>query len=379
MAAAWIQFVFIQGTKIVGCVRYICTLTVRMIQTVTISDFMSMEESIPLADVRTPAEFAQGHIPGATNMPLFSNEERVRVGTTYKQTGREAAILLGFDLTGSKWSGFIREACGFAPQKKLAVHCWRGGMRSGAMAWALNLYGFDVFVLQGGYKHYRRWVLNQMEDPGNLYVVGGMTGSGKTRILEELRGMNEQVIDLEFLAQHCGSTYGSLNRLKQPPQEQFENNLAAQLQLMDPNKRIWLEDESLTIGRCSVPKTFWQGMQSAALYFLEVPLEDRVQALVKEYGSLDKEFLVLCTERISKRLGLEQTQKAITAIYENRMEDFVRWVLVYYDKTYQRGLTNRPGKHIYRIPVSGDSPVKNASHILQHAGRYFPLPVNINS
>jgi tRNA 2-selenouridine synthase len=339
-----------------------------MIQSITISDFMTMEESIPLADVRTPAEFEQGHVPGAMNLPLFSNEERVLVGTTYKQTGREAAILLGFDLTGSKWSRFIRDACDFATQKKLAVHCWRGGMRSEAMAWALNFYGFDVFVIQGGYKQYRKWVLNQMEEPGNLNVVGGMTGSGKTRILQELRGMQEQVIDLEFLAQHCGSTYGSLNRLKQPSQEQFENNLAATLQRLDRKKRIWLEDESLTIGSCSIPKSLWNRMQSASLYFLEVPLEDRVQALVQEYGSLDKEFLVFCTDRIRKRLGLEQTKKAIDAINENRMEDFVRWVLVYYDKTYRTGLQNRTGRRISQITVPGDNPIKNASLILQQAG-----------
>jgi tRNA 2-selenouridine synthase len=341
-----------------------------MIQPLTVADFMQMEESLPFVDVRTPAEFAYGHIPGAMNMPLFSNEERVRVGTMYKQTGREAAILLGFDLTGAKWSGFIREACDFAPQKKLVVHCWRGGMRSEAMAWALSLYGFEVFVLQGGYKDYRRWVLSRMAEPWNLHLVGGMTGSGKTRVLNELRGMAEQVIDLEHLAQHQGSTYGSLNRLHQPSQEQFENDLAAQLQPLDRKKRVWLEDESVTIGRCSIPKLLWGRMQSATMYFLDVALEDRVQTLVKEYGSLDKEFLVLCTERIRKRLGPEQTRNAVLAINENRMEDFVRWVLVYYDKTYQKCLMNRTGKLFYRVPVSENNPADIALQMLQQASAY---------
>jgi tRNA 2-selenouridine synthase len=349
-----------------------------MIQSITITDFMKMEESLPLADVRTPAEFALGHVPGAVNMPLFSNEERVVVGTTYKQVGREAAILLGFDLTGSKWSGFIREACGFARKKKLAVHCWRGGMRSEAMAWVLNFYGFDVFVLEGGYKQYRRWVLNQTVEPGNLCVVGGMTGSGKTRILQELCRMEEQVIDLEYLAQHRGSTYGSLNRLEQPSQEQFENDLAAQLHQLDRRKRIWLEDESLTIGRCSIPKSLWDQMQTAILYFLEVPVEQRVQALTQEYGSLDKEFLVVCTERICKRLGPEQTKKAIAAIKDNRMEEFVRWVLVYYDKTYQTGLKHRTGNSICRIPVHGGNPTENASIILNQARSLSRLAIDKN-
>ena len=336
-----------------------------MIQSITIHDFMKMEASLPLADVRTPAEFARGHIPGAMNMPLFTNEERVLVGTTYKQAGREAAVLLGFDLTGPKWSGFIRTASGFAPQKKLVLHCWRGGMRSEAMAWALNFYGFDIFVLEGGYKQYRRWVLNRMAEPANLCVLGGMTGSGKTRILRELQGMQEQMIDLEDLAQHRGSTYGSLNRLQQPSQEQFENNLAARLQCLDRGKRIWLEDESRTIGRCSVPKSLWDRMQAAPLYIVEVPLHDRVQALVQEYATLDAAFLVVCTDRIRKRLGPEQTQKAITAITEDRMEEFVRAVLVYYDKTYRTGVLSRPGRCIYRIPVPAGDPAENASLILE--------------
>ncbi|RYY23616.1 MAG: tRNA 2-selenouridine(34) synthase MnmH, partial [Chitinophagaceae bacterium] len=114
---------------------------------ITISQFLISSPEIPLLDVRTPAEYAHGHIPGAFNLPLFSNEERVQVGTTYKQQGKEPAILLGFDLTGPKWSQFIKDALAVAPGKKVAVHCWRGGMRSGAMAWALNLYGFDVQVI----------------------------------------------------------------------------------------------------------------------------------------------------------------------------------------------------------------------------------------
>src|ERR1700710_2028963 len=119
-----------------------------MIKHIAISDFLLLKNQVALADVRTPAEFEQGHIPGAFNLPLFSNEDRVKVGTTYKQVGREEAILLGFDLTGSKWSGFIKQALLIAPGKKIAVHCWRGGMRSGAMAWVLDLYGFEVYVIQ---------------------------------------------------------------------------------------------------------------------------------------------------------------------------------------------------------------------------------------
>ena len=126
-----------------------------MIQALDIENFLQLAKIVPVIDVRTPLEFEHAQIPGAHNLPIFSNEERVEVGTCFKQKGREQAILLGFDLTGPKWSGFIKEALKIAPEKKILVHCWRGGMRSGAMAWALNLYGFEVYLLEGGYKRYR--------------------------------------------------------------------------------------------------------------------------------------------------------------------------------------------------------------------------------
>jgi len=335
-----------------------------MIRRISVED---REAGVPVADVRTPAEFEQGHIPGAFNLPLFSNEERVSVGTTYKQQSREAAILLGFDLVGSKWSGFIRTALERAPEKKIAVHCWRGGMRSGAMAWALDLYGFQVYLIEGGYKRYRRWVLEQFEQTWNLSVVGGMTGSGKTRILHELRGRGEQVIDLEELAQHQGSTYGSLGRLVQPSQEQFENNLAYQLTGLDRVRRIWVEDESLTIGRRMIPRTFWKGMQSAVLFDVQVPVDVRVRNLAAEYGILNPDFLVECTERIWKRLGPEQTKRAVVAIRENRMEDFVREVLVYYDKTYRTGVKGRDVSRVVPVPVRDGDVVRNAGLVLAAA------------
>jgi tRNA 2-selenouridine synthase len=278
--------------------------------------------------------------------------------------GREAAILLGFDLVGNKWSGFIRQALETAPQQKIAVHCWRGGMRSGAMAWALSLYGFDVYLLEGGYKSYRKWVHSQFETIYRLWILGGMTGSGKTKTLQELRALDEQVIDLEDLAQHRGSTYGTLNRLVQPTQEQFENNLAEQLKQLDPLRRIWVEDESITIGRRFIPTPFWNQMLEAGLIDLKVPLEQRIEALVEEYGQLDKDFLVECTERIKKRLGPEQTKNAVAAIREDRMSDFIRLIVVYYDKTYRIGLSRRKAWQVLPVEVDSANSLLNAQHVL---------------
>jgi tRNA 2-selenouridine synthase len=336
-----------------------------MIKTITIDAFLCLD-GIPMLDVRAPAEFEHGHIPDAFNLPLFSNEERAEVGTMYKQTGREEAILLGFELTGPKWANFIREALQIAPEKKVGVHCWRGGMRSGVMAWALDLYGFEVYLIQGGYKQYRRWVRQQFEINYQLQVLGGMTGSGKTRILHEFNNLGQQIIDLEDLAQHQGSSYGTMNKLVQPSQEQFENNFAERLSSLDHCREIWVEDESLNIGRRSIPAAFWQQMRGAALCQLLVDPEQRITSLEKEYGPLDKDFLIESTIRIRKRLGPLQTRQAIEAVNEGRMADFIRIVLVYYDKTYRTGLNNRDPMRIYPVEITGDDPLVNASKILRH-------------
>jgi len=346
-----------------------------MTRQITINQFMQLSNPVALIDVRTPAEFAQGHVPGAFNIPLFTNEERVQVGTTYKQVGREQAILLGFDLTGAKWSGFIKQALGIAPDKKVAVHCWRGGMRSGAMAWALALYGFDVLIITGGYKNYRRWAHSCFELNYPLCVLGGMTGSGKTKILQQLAKAGEQVIDLEELARHQGSSYGSMNKLVQPTQEQFENEFALQLSRMDKSRAIWVEDESLTIGARAIPNNFWRQMREAVLINLVVPVEQRIAALVEEYGPLDKDFLIACTDRIRKRLGPEQTKNAIIAINEGRMADFIGLALHYYDKTYLNGLQKRDPEKVFSLEIGSVDTACQAQTLLNFANQ-IQLPVN---
>lgn len=342
-----------------------------MIRTINIDEMLRLDAAIPLVDVRTPAEFEHGHMPGASNLPIFSNEQRVQVGTTYKQVGREAAILLGFDLTGAKWSGFVKEALEMAPDKKICLHCWRGGMRSGAMAWALNLYGFEVYLLSGGYKAYRHWVYRQFEKERKILVLGGMTGSGKTMVLRKLREMAVQVLDLEGLARHQGSTYGSMNRLVQPSQEQFENDLAACLEQLDPEKWTWVEDESFTIGQRAIPRGLWLKMQAAALVELEVGQSDRVARLVAEYGPLDKDFLEASTWRIRKRLGLEQTALAIQAIHEDRMADFIRIALVYYDKTYRKSQASVTRNQHLTLRASDPDPCKIAQQLQVFIAHHF--------
>lgn len=338
-----------------------------MITTLPIEEFLVQTRKIPVIDVRTPAEYSQGHITNAYNIPLFSNEERVQVGTTYKQQSREKAILLGFDFVGPKWSQFIKTALEIAPDKRIGVHCWRGGMRSGAMAWALNLYGFEVYLLEGGYKKYRNWVLNKFSDRFPLVILGGLTGCGKTRVLSKLHELGEQIIDLEHLAQHQGSSYGTLGYLVQPTQEQFENDLAHALSHISKNRRLWLEDESLTIGKRMIPKALWLQMREAPMLKMNIPQQERIRALAEEYGLLKKDFLIECTERIGKRLGPEQTRDAVLAIQENRMQDFVRQVLVYYDKTYNTGQSSRERDRIFDLECNQNDPLVNAQKALERA------------
>lgn len=341
-----------------------------MISTLNIHDFLSITSNLPVVDVRTPLEYDHAHIPGAFNLPIFSNEERVKVGTTYKQQGREAAILLGFDLTGPKWSGFIRTALEIAPDKKIGVHCWRGGMRSGAMAWALNLYGFDVYLLEGGYKKFRNWALSKFTEQYNIVILGGMTGSGKTNVLKELKERGQQIIDLEGIADHQGSSYGSMGKMTQPSQEYFENILATELAASDTSRPLWLEDESLTIGKRFIPNGLWHQMREAPVMKMVVPVEERINFLANEYGTLDKDFLVESTERIGKRLGPVQTRDAVDAIRENRMTDFVKEVLVYYDKSYGAGQNKRTSGSIHTIECTNTNARENADTIMLYYNNY---------
>ncbi len=346
-----------------------------MVKQYSLPDFLEKAKSTIVVDVRTPLEFAQGHIPGAVNIPIFTNEERVIVGTTYKQQGRQPAILLGFELTGPKWVEFIRKAEELAPDKKILVHCWRGGMRSGAMAWAFDLYGFEVGTLKGGYKSFRRSGIDAFPKEYPFVILSGSTGSAKTKILQELKALGEQVINLEDLAQHQGSSFGSMGKLEQPSQEQFENLFGSELLVMDVSKRIWLEDESVTIGRRVIPKPIWVQMRNAPVIRIDIPKEERIEFLNGDYGNLDKDFLKESVLRIAKRLGPLETKLTLQAIDEGRMKDFIKQVLVYYDKTYAKGINNRNHDMIYSLALNQINPQENAKAILNFANQIQPKVV----
>ncbi|MBS1624230.1 MAG: tRNA 2-selenouridine(34) synthase MnmH [Bacteroidetes bacterium] len=317
-----------------------------MIQKIGIEQFPALSAVHPVIDVRSPGEYHHAHIPGAYSLPLFSDEERKVVGTLYKQQSREAAIKAGLDYFGPKMRSMVEAAESILSAHKdggktVIVHCWRGGMRSAGVAWLLDLYGFKVYTLAGGYKAFRKWVLGQFDKEYTIRLLGGYTGSGKTKVLHELAAKGHTIIDLEDIAKHKGSAFGKLEGVSQPSQEMFDNLLGIRLHQISQNvknKCIWIEDESQRIGHINIPPAFWKSMQASPVLFMDVPFEQRLDHITAEYGGLTKEDLVGATERIRKRLGGLNTRNVLTYLEENNYKEAFRILLRYYDKYYAKGL-----------------------------------------
>lgn len=249
-------------------------------------EFMTLSKTLPIVDVRSPAEFAEGHIAGAINIPIFNDDERAIVGTIYKKKGRIPAIEKGLEIVGLKMAKFAHKAVEIASTGELLVHCWRGGMRSESMAWLFERVGIKCFTLQGGYKSYRNFMLEKVGNFPHLIVIEGHTGSGKTEILHQLKIMGEQVIDLEGLANHKGSIFGGIDQGPQPTTQQFQNDFFNVVHTFDPSKRVWVEGESQTVGKVFLPAPLWNLMNKAQCIEILVPRSERINRLVNEYGTL---------------------------------------------------------------------------------------------
>ncbi|MDB5261220.1 MAG: tRNA 2-selenouridine synthase [Adhaeribacter sp.] len=335
-----------------------------MINHLNITQFLEKAAVLPVLDVRAPIEYTAGHIPGALSLPLFTDEERKQIGTAYKQISRDKAILLGLDYFGPKMSGMVKLATKLAPHKEVLLHCWRGGMRSGGVAWLLDLAGFTVNLLQHGYKDYRRLALHLFEQKYPLLILGGMTGSGKTEILHHLHQAGEDIIDLEKLAHHKGSTFGPIGQPPQDTIEQFQNKLALALYGLKNSNRLWLEDEGISIGKVTIPKPLYDQMQAAILIKIEVPQKERIRKLTREYCQTDKAILTDAILRIKKRLGGLATKEALQAIEMGDMEKMVELALVYYDKAYSFQLANKKPQQLITIPLTTTNAEENAGQIL---------------
>ena len=317
------------------------------IEKIHIEQFLELAKQHPVLDVRSPGEYKHAHIPGACSLPLFTDEERKIVGTAYKQESREQAIKLGLDFFGVKMRKMVEEVEQLSSNSKtVLVHCWRGGMRSAGVAWLLDLYGFKVFTLVGGYKKYRNYVLDTFRLPFQFNILGGYTGSGKTELLKALKERGEKVIDLEGIANHKGSAFGNIGMPPQPGQEMFENLLAKELRKSlegQPESPVWLEDESQRIGLVNIPGELWKTMRQSPVYFLDIPFEERLKHIVQEYGQLDPEKLADAIGRISQKLGNLNAKTAILLLNEGKITESFDILLKYYDKHYFKSLHNREG------------------------------------
>lgn len=331
--------------------------------------FLSLAEKSPVVDVRSPSEFNAGHIPGAYNIPLFSDKEREAIGLMYKKDGRISAILEGLRLSGPSMHLKLEQALKISKEKRLLVHCWRGGMRSEAMAWLFSIGGIETNILEGGYKSYRHHILESLSVNRNMIILGGLTGSGKTHILAYMKAKGHQVIDLERLANHKGSAFGSLGRLPQPTSEHFANLLFDEWEQTDRNKPVWLEDESSNIGTVFMPEEFYLNMQKNPAIILTMNIKTRLPRLIEEYSGYSSEELILSIKKISRRLGGDRAKEAVEAIQRGDYAKAIAITLQYYDKTYLFGLGRKQQKNIYYVNTDTDDIEANASRILEAASR----------
>ncbi len=305
-----------------------------MVQSFDVQTFLKLAERNPVLDVRSPAEYEYGKIPGAVNLPIFSNEERAEIGTLFKQNGKDAAIKRGLEIVGPKMREMVEFAEGLPFRDSLLVHCWRGGMRSGSVAWLLHTYGLPVATLSGGYKNFRSYLLDYLKTPLQLLVITGPTGSGKTELLKALDAAGEQVIDFEGLARHKGSVFGELGQQTQPSSEYFQNLIFWRLKDFDVQRPVWIEDESIGIGRVMIPEPLWKQMGLAPRIYLNMDREIRIARLVNEYGVFPKEILQAKILQLQKKLGGQHVKAILSDLEQGLLENVAGHLLVYYDKAY---------------------------------------------
>lgn len=331
------------------------------------------DQGVPLLDVRSPSEYARGHIPGAMNLPLFDDGERARVGAVYARQGRASAVATALALVGGQLEDKLARAralTGGAPPEgtEVLLHCWRGGMRSGALGWLLKAAGFRVHLLSGGYKAYRRHARLGLEQPRRVVVIGGLTGSGKTEILHALARLGEQTVDLEGLAGHRGSAFGALG--DQPSNEWFENQLFERWRSFDPQRTVWLEDESIHIGSVTLYAGFFSHIPAAPLVCVGIPEEDRLKRLLRLYaGGGAEDRIRAALQRLRKRLGYELTQRCLEQLEAGDYRAIARAVLSYYDRCYRHQLSRRDGPVLPLIRRE-DDPEATARRLMEL--RIFP-------
>jgi len=324
-----------------------------------------------LIDVRSPDEYYKGHMPNSKNIPIFNNEERSIIGKKYKIAGREIAVREGFKIMENKIDKLIKEiifikdelnisTVGKLPDhKNIKIYCARGGMRSQSMLWLLEKFKYNCVTLKGGYKTYRNWVLNSFENKKKIIVIGGKTGTRKTKILNKLKSLDYQILDFESLANHRGSSFGGLGMIDQPTNEQYENLISEDLVKFNKNKFIFVEAESPNIGKNRIPHKLYSQIKNSKRIEIIRDESIRIEELINTYSRYQKKDLKESVLRISKRLGPQRTKSAIDAIDNEEWENVCKSVLDYYDKCYEYELKDKKDVKILHMDLKSDNEIIN--------------------
>ena len=318
-----------------------------------------------LIDVRSPAEFADDHLPGAINLPVLNDDERARVGTIYVQESRFLARRLGAALVARNIARHLEEGLAdrsgaFAP----LIYCWRGGQRSGAMATVLDQVGWRVSVLEGGYRTYRRRVSASLYEeafPFAVVLLDGPTGVAKTDILARVAGLGGQTLDLEGLAAHRGSLFGALPGTAQPPQKLFESRLLRALEAFDLARPVLIEAESSKVGQINLPSALWKAMGAAPRIALSAPRPHRAAYLLEAYGEITAAPALLedILTRLPAHHGRERRDGWRALAAQGAWRDLVESLIeTHYDPGYERsglGGAGRPLGQVILGDLSADS------------------------
>lgn len=304
-----------------------------------IQDFSSYSLVI---DARSPREFAEDHLPGATNLPVVDNEEYAEVGTLHR-TDKHRAYMIGVGYSLQNIAESLREVVSqYSPDDRMLVYCFRGGKRSKLWADNLRTVGYQVDVLRGGWKAYRRWVVCALETiPRALSyrVLTGPTGAGKTRLLAALAEAGEQVLDLEQLANHRGSLIGSIPGQAQPTQKSFDSALVSALRQFSPDRPVWIEAESKKIGQVQIPLSLFEAMHASPTYRINAPLAERVRLWHEDYPHFeqDPQALLANLQPLKALVGKEELALWQSLADQKEMSElFSRLMTHHYDPAYER-------------------------------------------
>jgi tRNA 2-selenouridine synthase len=308
------------------------------------------KQHLTLIDVRSPDEYADSTIPSSINIAIFDNEERKRIGTLYKQESAQAATEKGFEIFSAKLPELVKQYEQFPHEK--VVFCWRGGMRSKASATMLSLMGIKCYRLKGGYRAYRRWVVEQLEYyefKPKCIVLNGLTGSGKTRILHCLTEQGYPVLDFEGMAQHRGSVFGQIG-LKPNNQKTFDAELFEKLIQYKETPFVLVEAESKRIGKILIPNFLTNAKEVGVVIFLDMPVAERVRNLIEDYRPNDhKEEFIESFLRIKSKIHTPVAASIEKYLREGQfVEAFTLLLEYYYDPRYEHAADIYPVEFIVR-------------------------------